>query len=124
MAPAQETALPALLDTAPYSQVSQTWPRTGSHILASYDNNTIVVYQAFNDEIADYAVQHQLFGSPSYNMQHMTWIKTNFLWMMYRSAWGTKDDNQKRTLAIYMSRSAFEDILEQSWPSSYSDVAE
>ncbi|MDI8083747.1 DUF4291 domain-containing protein [Salmonella enterica subsp. enterica serovar Kentucky] len=26
----------------------------------------------------------------------MTWIKPSFLWMMYRSHWGTKDPGQKR----------------------------
>ncbi|WP_216092858.1 DUF4291 family protein [Candidatus Marithrix sp. Canyon 246] len=24
----------------------------------------------------------------------MTWIKTNFLWMMYRSEWGTKQGQE------------------------------
>ncbi|MES1909485.1 MAG: hypothetical protein MHM6MM_002214 [Cercozoa sp. M6MM] len=40
----------------------------------------------------------------------MTWIKTNFLWMCYRSGWNSKP-NQERTLAIWLKRSAFLEIL-------------
>lgn len=77
----------------------------GKYITASYDcsNNYIIVYQAFNKNIANYAVKHQSFDAcPGYNPRRMTWIKTNFLWMMYRSAWGSKDGNQSNTLAIYL----------------------
>jgi hypothetical protein len=40
----------------------------------------------------------------------MSWIKTNFLWMMYRSGWGTKP-GQEVVLAIWLQRSAFNQIL-------------
>ena len=40
------------------TQKRQHWPREGKHILAQYDEDTIVVYQAFNPAIAEYAVQH------------------------------------------------------------------
>ena len=40
----------------------------------------------------------------------MSWIKTNFLWMMYRAGWGTKA-NQERILAIRITRTGFEDLL-------------
>ena len=43
------------------------------------------MYQAFKPEIGQYAVAHQRFtGCPDYNSTRMTWIKTNFLWMMFR----------------------------------------
>jgi hypothetical protein len=48
----------------------------------------------------------------------MSWIKTNFLWMMYRSAWGTKED-QEFTIAIRISRQFFEDLLTQSVESTF-----
>lgn len=35
------------------------WPQYGNHILAQYDDESIVVYQAFRTEIADYAVRNQ-----------------------------------------------------------------
>ena len=40
-------------------QNEQVWPKEGKHILAQYDDNCIVVYQAFCPGIAEYAVEHQ-----------------------------------------------------------------
>jgi len=40
----------------------------------------------------------------------MSWIKTNFLWMMYRCGWASKR-NQERVLAIRITREAFDKIL-------------
>lgn len=45
--------------TEPYFQQRKIWPMKGRHILANYDDNTIVVYQAYNPQIAKYAVEHQ-----------------------------------------------------------------
>lgn len=89
------------------------WPTTGRHILAQFDDELIIVYQAFCPEIADYAVQHGKFGGPRYSVTRMTWIKTNFLWMMYRSNWAQKK-NQDRILAVYISREGFDQILKFS----------
>lgn len=78
-------------------------------VYANYDNFTIRVYQAFNNSIADEAIQLGTFGS-KFNFERMTWIKTSFLWMMYRSGWGTKKD-QERILAIDIQRMGFDGIL-------------
>ena len=40
-------------------QRDQVWPKDGRHILAQYDQDSIVVYQAYCPEIAQYAVDHQ-----------------------------------------------------------------
>lgn len=37
----------------------------------------------------------------------MTWIKPSFFWMMYRSGWASKP-NQERILSITMSRTGFD----------------
>lgn len=100
------------------------WPRAGKHIMAQFNDTHVVVYQAFNPQIADWAVEHQTFGGPAWSGTRMTWIKTSWLWMMYRAGWCNKDANQKRVLAITLTRSAFERILCAAWPSSYTDVAE
>jgi hypothetical protein len=42
-----------------------------------------------------------------------TGIKTNFLWMMYRSSWASSA-KQTRILAIWLRRSAFESYLAQA----------
>lgn len=83
-------------------------------IRAVYDDKTIRVYQAYNDTIADSALEHGTFKSPPFKMERMTWIKPSFLWMMYRSGWGKKDSSQKRILAIDITREGFEWALEHS----------
>jgi hypothetical protein len=72
-------------------------------IRAVFDQQTITVYQAFNKTIAKSAVQNQTFVSPPFKIDRMTWIKPSFLWMMYRSGWGTKE-NQEYILAIKLKR--------------------
>lgn len=48
----------------------------------------------------------------------MSWIKPNFLWMMFRSGWGTKE-NQEVTLALRLRRAFFDSILAAAVPSSW-----
>lgn len=83
-------------------------------IRAIYTEDTIRVYQAYSDEIANSALENGNFISPPFKMERMTWIKPSFLWMMYRAGWGKKDENQKRILAIDISREGFEWALEHS----------
>ncbi len=83
-------------------------------IRATYNDKTIRVYQAYNDAIADSALEHGTFVSPPFKMERMTWIKPSFLWMMYRSGWGKKDSGQNRILAIDITREGFEWALEHS----------
>ncbi len=44
-------------------QRDKEWPTEGRHILAQYDDDSIVVYQAYSPEIADYAVKHQRYST-------------------------------------------------------------
>ena len=81
-------------------------------IRAVFANATITVYQAYSDEIAEKALQAQRF-MPPFQFDRMTWIKPSFLWMMYRSGWGTKK-GQERILAIDITRSGFQWCLENA----------
>lgn len=82
-------------------------------IRATYDDITITVYQAFNKAIANTAVEAQTFVCPPFKKERMTWIKPSFLWMMYRSGWATKE-NQECILAIKIKREGFEWALQNS----------
>ncbi|KAF7781183.1 hypothetical protein PRUB_b0326 [Pseudoalteromonas rubra] len=93
------------------------WPKEGKVILAQHDEESVTVYQAYNQSIGQYAAKHQTFGG-DFSFTRMTWIKPNFLWMMYRSGWGTKV-NQEVTLAVKIRRTAFDSILAHSVPSSF-----
>ncbi|WP_207534432.1 DUF4291 domain-containing protein [Desertivirga arenae] len=81
-------------------------------IRAAYDEQTITVYQAYRKEIAEAAVRSQKIVSP-FKIERMTWIKPSFLWMMYRSGWGSKE-GQEHVLAIKIKRSGFEWALQNS----------
>ena len=50
--------------TERYEAQRSRWPASGRHILAQYDDKTIVVYQAYQRAIAEFAVTHQRFGGP------------------------------------------------------------
>lgn len=96
------------METEPYLVQNKRWPKFGRFILAQYTDEAILVYQAFKPEIGRYAVEHQRFvGCPEYSLTRMSWIKTSFLWMMFRSGWGQKS-NQKMVLGIWLKRSAFD----------------
>ena len=81
-------------------------------IRADYDDRTIVVYQAFREEIARPAVERQRFVPP-FSLNRMTWIKPSFLWMMERSGWGTKP-GQEHVLAVRITRTGWEEALRQA----------
>lgn len=86
-------------------------------INAFYNDSEIRVYQAYNSRIADEAVKLGTFGK-SFKRERMTWIKPSFLWMMYRSGWAEKE-NQERILAIDINRDGFEELLKNAVLSSY-----
>ena len=99
----------------PYPVAKAQWPQQGRHILATYDDNHVLVYQAFEWGIAEYATRHQTFiGCPSYSTTRMTWIKPNFLWMMYRCVWARKAPNQARVLCLHLVREGFDAILAEA----------
>lgn len=105
------------LQTAPYLKQEARWPQEGRHILAQFSSDTVTVYQAYRPAIGHFAARHGRFGG-EYSFSRMSWIKPNFLWMMYRSGWGTKPD-QEVTLALHLKREGFEALLAAAVASSF-----
>lgn len=105
------------LTIAPYLEQAPRWPQTGRPILAQWDESTVWVYQAFRPAIGQFAAAHGKFGG-EYSFGRMSWIKPNFLWMMYRSGWGTKPD-QEVTLALRLKRQGFATLLAGAVASSF-----
>lgn len=85
-----------------------------NRIRANFDDDSVRVYQAYSDEIADSALRAGTFTSPPFSFTRMTWIKPSFLWMMYRSGWGLKEANQSRILAIDITHEGFQWALANS----------
>lgn len=76
-----------------------------------------MVYQAYRPSIGHFAINHGCLGGQDFSLGRMSWIKPNFLWMMYRSGWGTKP-GQEIILGLRIRRTFFESILEQAVPST------
>lgn len=102
----------------PYHPLQSRLPATGRHVIADHTDETIIVYQAFKPAIAEYAVTHQAFGGSHYKHGRMTWIKPGFMWMMYRSGWATKPD-QERILRLTISRDEWRALLDEAVHSSF-----
>lgn len=98
------------LKTIPYNDYEALVPQSGRHIIGQERGENIIVYQAFNPKTSDFAVTHQRFGGKHYKYTRMSWIKPNFLWMMYRAGWASKEHEQ-RVLAIEIPKTSFEEVL-------------
>lgn len=107
------------LRTERHATQTARWPATGRHILAQFDADSIVVYQAYRPAIGNFAATHGHFGG-EWSFERMSWIKPNFLWMMYRCGWAEKE-GQEVVLAIWLARSLFDRILATAVPSSFDD---
>ncbi|MFZ6654474.1 DUF4291 domain-containing protein [Undibacterium sp. TJN19] len=100
-----------------YQEQLKVWPDEGKHVMAQFDDDTIIVYQAYSNAIAEFAIKNQYFGG-EFKYSRMSWIKPNFLWMMYRSGWAQKA-GQECILAIRIKRVFFDEILEAAVSSTY-----
>ena len=110
-----------MLQTELYLAQNQRWPKEGQHILAQFNDEGVVVYQAYRPAIGHFAAEHQYFGG-EFKMSRMSWIKPNFLWMMYRSNWG-RSQGQEVVLAFRLKRTFFDSLLERAVPSSFAPTA-
>jgi hypothetical protein len=103
--------------TTLYLEQMKKWPSTGRHILAQYDDDSLIVYQAYRPAIGDFAVNNNYLGG-EFRLDRTSWIKTNFLWMMYRSSWGTKT-GQEVILAVRIKMSFFLRVLSLTVETSF-----
>lgn len=93
-----------------YQEHERHLPATGRFIIGQFSPDHIIVYQAFNAEIAAFAVTNQRFGGDAYAFDRTTHLKPSFLWMMYYSGWA-KHKDQECVLAISIKRSGFEAMI-------------
>jgi hypothetical protein len=82
-----------------YNDYLNSLPPVGNIIFAQQTETQMLVYQAFNHHIANFVLENQSFGGSHYRFSRMSWIKTNFLWIIYRCGWAKKI-NQERVFWI------------------------
>lgn len=109
--------MPTRLRLAPYLEQRARWPADGRAILAQFDADSVVVYQAYRPEIGLHTAAHGRFGG-GWSRDRMSWIKPNFLWMAYRCGWATKP-GQEVVLALWLRRAGFDEILAGAVASSH-----
>lgn len=80
--------------------------------MGEWDAEGVYLYQAFCDDIADWAVANQQLGGPKFNTTRMTWVKPSFGWILYRSGYGHKP-SQNRILKIKISHDVLGQLLSQ-----------
>jgi len=88
-------------------------------IRARHTPERITVYQAYNRAIGLTAAEAGTLDVPAFSKTRMTWIKPQFLWMMYRCGWGRKDENQTVILQFEMTRDGFNHLLNNACLSSF-----
>jgi hypothetical protein len=103
--------------TESYLAQAARWPALGRHILAQFDDESVIVYQAYRPAIGHFAARNGSFGG-EFRLSRMSWIKPNFLWMMYRCGWASKE-GQEVVLAVRLRRSAFDEILRAAVHSTF-----
>ncbi|MER7622332.1 DUF4291 domain-containing protein [Streptomyces sp. NPDC126503] len=86
-------------------------------IRALHTPDTVTVYQAYRPELGLPAARDGRFPA-EWKRDRMTWIKPSFLWMMYRSGWGTKE-GQETVLAVEITREGFDWALRHAQLSHY-----
>jgi len=106
------------MKTEKYTEQKNRLPKAGKQIIARKERDNIVVYQAFNSQIAEYALKHQQFGGDAYSFSRMSWIKPGFLWMMHRAGWAS-EEQQQQILAITLPLKHFKTILKNATTTSY-----
>jgi hypothetical protein len=85
--------------------------------LAHFDDESVIVYQAYRPAIGHFAAKYGYF-SGEFSLNRTSWIKPNFLWMMYRCGWASKD-GQEVVLAVRLKRTAFDEILRRAVHSTF-----
>lgn len=59
MATAQQEKRKDWIRESYIEQQAGVWPKEGKHILAQFDDEDIIVYQAYSKGIGSYAIEHQ-----------------------------------------------------------------
>eukprot|EP00930_Biecheleria_cincta_P057614 TRINITY_DN43515_c0_g1_i1.p1 TRINITY_DN43515_c0_g1~~TRINITY_DN43515_c0_g1_i1.p1 ORF type:complete len:228 (+),score=35.98 TRINITY_DN43515_c0_g1_i1:52-735(+) len=104
----QEASSPGITSA---NQMCRPEPTDGvQEFEGEWDAEGVYVYQAFCDDIAEWALRHQEFGGPKFDTKRMTWIKPSFAWVLYRSGYGQKN-GQTRVSKINISHKSLAQIL-------------
>lgn len=106
----------------PYIDEAPTWPDRGRVILAQYDTELVVVYEALSRAAARSVVQGGRLDALVEDFDRMHWFGTSFTWFMRRTGWAT-ERGQRAVLALWLRRDRFDEILREAVPTHFTEGA-
>lgn len=102
----------------PYIDQADRWPAKGRALLAQFDDQSVVVYQALPKRLGRKAAETGTLALPGYKFDTMGWITPTFLHAMDLWQWGSGPD-QGCVLALWIERAGFDAILSRAVHQSF-----
>lgn len=105
-----------MIPCAPLAE--QGLPDDGRRLLATYDDETVLAWQAHRPDVADAALRDQRFGGGSWRTDRVTRMRLSLPSLLARCAWGTRG-GRERILAVRLAREGFDAMLRQAVPAEF-----
>jgi hypothetical protein len=93
-------------------------PERGRHVLATFGDDTVVVWQAHGHAVADWALEHGRFGGEGWKLDRVTRMRTSLPSLLERCEWGQRP-GRERVLAVHLTRAGFDAMLHQAVHAEY-----
>lgn len=106
----------------PYIDEAPTWPDRGRVILAQYDADSVVVYEAMGRAQGRSLLERGHLGAIIGDVDRMHWFGTSFTWFMRSTGWAT-EPGQKMVFAVWVRRDRFDEMLQQAVPAHFTQSA-
>ena len=91
----------------------QALPLLGRQVLATYDDDSVVVWQAHCPEVARPALDSGHLGGPAWSTDRLSRLRLSLPSLLDRCDWGRRV-GRERILAISLKRTGFEAMLRQA----------
>ncbi|MEQ1500635.1 MAG: DUF4291 family protein [Myxococcota bacterium] len=82
-------------------------------VLATYDDDAVIVWQAHSDAVADAALRDGGFGGRSWRTDRTTRFRLSLPSLLARNGWATRP-GRERILAVRLCRVGFDAVLRQA----------
>jgi hypothetical protein len=94
---------------------SQPWDVPPHTLLATWDAESVVVWQAHGHRVADAVLARGSFDVPEWRTDRTSRFRVSLPSLLWRCSWGTRP-GRERILAVRLSRSGFDEVLRRAVP--------
>ena len=96
----------------------QALPASGRHLLATFDNDQVVVWQAHSGDVARRALAAGRFGGPGWSTDRLSRMRLSLPSLLDRCDWGRRP-GRERILAVTLRRQGLDAMLRQAAHGAY-----